>query len=188
MKQQPVSPEEGAYFDAYNGGPQWNWWAPDNRQYLSQIIRCPFGRKGDRLWVRETWAWPGEEHVLYRATDQHLQDLMRTDPNYPQFVWKPSIHMPRWASRIILEITGVRVERLQQMNRNDALAEGIPPWPAMRCDDEGQSFPNDELKEFRRLWDSIDGGNLNHGGGPAAWAQNPWVWVVEFKRIQGGAT
>lgn len=131
---------------------------------------CPYGSVGERLWVRETWvpksSWDVEAGCLYKASEpDQYKDL--------PFKWKPSIHMPRLASRITLEVTGVRVERLNDISEADALAEGcegncqigyIPAYQAGPC-----SY------HFAQLWESING--------PGSWALNPWVWVVEFKRI-----
>lgn len=129
---------------------------------------CPYGQPGDRLWVREAWACtlvaqaPGEEWVVYREGDN------RTDYGGP---WKPSIHMPRWASRILLEITAVRVERLQDISNDQAIAEGIDTHPmgfyGNGCITAGGAF--------LELWESING--------DGRWADNPWVWVIEFKRV-----
>jgi hypothetical protein len=120
---------------------------------------CPYGHKGDRLWVRETWRkWP--DGYAYRAThkDTELADAVHAP-------WKPSIHMPRAASRITLEITGVRIEHLQAISEVDALAEGI---------DQDTCQP---VAVYRELWESING--------HASWDANPHVWVIEFKRIAG---
>jgi hypothetical protein len=128
---------------------------------------CPYGHPGDRLWVRETWApvWTfdpsPETGALYRA------DPMYDGTEQFDWPWKPSIHMPRWASRITLEITGVRVERLREISDFDAIAEGVSGWVSdPRCE-----TPRDG---FRVLWESING--------EGSWAANPWVWVVEFER------
>lgn len=169
IKPQPEQPAPGSYFDAYNGGPQWNWWAADNRQHLDQIIKCPFGKPGDRLWVRETFAdeaggtrnFPGE-HIYYRADGDGV-DLQGG-------CWKPSIHMPRWASRITLEITGVRVERLQEITLGDICKEGL----ASSIYDFKPVQAG--FLAFEELWESIYG--------PDSWDANPWVWVIEFKRIE----
>lgn len=145
----------------------------------SQPLKCPYGQPGDRLWVRETWApciggpCHPDNPTLYRATE----------PDADKLTWKPSIHMPRWASRLTLEVVAVRVERLQEISEEDAKAEGIAyspgTYPAQRfwhhygagCN-PGYLTPQES---FRTLWESING----HG----SWEQNPWVWVVEFKRI-----
>lgn len=156
------------------GGHAATYLLPD--QAAEAAACCPYGQPGDRLWVRETWCrkWDDERGFLdecwYRASDPDVVsvDAMEKSP------WKPSIHMPRWASRISLEITGVRVERLQDINEQDAAAEGVATWaPGALSPDSLNADPSDQ---FRWLWCSING--------PDSWAQNPWVWVVEFKRVQ----
>jgi hypothetical protein len=123
-------------------------------------LKCPYGQPGDRLWVRETFmAAKGANDVkyYYRAT---------LDTNAADLPWKPSIHMPRVACRILLEITDVRVERLNGISVKDATLEGYPQdWG----DDPGA------IPWFIHLWQSING--------PDSWNANPWVWVIEFKRI-----
>lgn len=126
---------------------------------------CPFGAVGDRIWVRETFcAVPDHEEpagcsaLLYAA-----------DGNGPYGKWTPSIHMPRWASRLTLEITGVRVERLRDLSEDDAKSEGITP-------SSGGVLPGWEYRiNFRDLWMSIYGADN--------WEANPWVWVIEFKVV-----
>lgn len=144
-----------------------SWWPGYDHQ---EAMKCPFGSPGDLLWVRETWALNPDENPLdagaiYRATDPGWDD------SESGLRWKPSIHMPRWASRITLEITSVRVERLNEITEEDAKAEGIPhdKW----------SFPQSTTPMrtgFQVLWESING--------PGSWDANPWVWVVEFKRLE----
>jgi len=146
-------------------------------------IACPFGLKGDRLWVRETFRVHSRATdvatLVYKASEQQswTQQTHRVPIekcNKPAVVdtWTPSIHMPRWASRITLEITGVRVERLRDLSEEDAKSEGVIP-PA------GGVLPGWEHRiNFRDLWMSIYGADN--------WEANPWVWVVEFKRV--GAT
>jgi hypothetical protein len=146
-------------------------------------IRCPYGSPGDRLWVRETWR-PSqvEGKAWYAAT---CGDGLHGR-------WRPSIHMPRWASRLTLEIAGVRVERVQDITEADAIAEGIRSftkdskilkyWACDPC--EGpmkrawQDLPRSAVEAYATLWESING--------PGSWAANPWVWVIEFKRAEGG--
>lgn len=156
---------------------------------------CPFGAVGDRLWVRETWQGPlfDEEQL-----DEFLRD---TEPFYtpkycqyaadggpkPEYCdrddnirygWRPSIHMPRWASRITLEITGVRVERLQDISQADAIAEGAPPsHPSIDAVSRDYGFPDFSRSWFGQTWWSIYGAE--------SWQANPWVWVIEFKRVEG---
>lgn len=145
---------------------EWHWWTADNR-LGPHVSRCPYGVPGDRLWVRET---------IRRDTDP-LGDPMHSYCCADESVtvadawpWKndvlPSIHMPRSLSRITLEITGVRVERLNDISESDARAEGIsknqcPDWHA--------------ISDYRVLWESING----HG----SWSDNPWVWGIEFRRV-----
>lgn len=134
---------------------------------------CPFGAVGDRLWVREAFRVHSRATdvatLVYKASEQQswTQQTHRVPIekcNKPAVVdtWTPSIHMPRWASRITLEITGVRVERLQDISAEDAAAEGI----------EGRA----KMHDFGVLWSSI------YGDG--SWQANPWVWVIEFKRVE----
>jgi hypothetical protein len=134
--------------------------------------RCRFGVPGDTLWVRETWAWPGEEQVIYRAdaSAEKLVEHWKTDPNFPQIKWRPSIFMPRWASRITLRVTDVRVERLASISNDDAAAEG---WPGP---DENNSIASAyPIAWYVRVWQSIHG--------PGSWKHDPWVWVVSFERV-----
>jgi hypothetical protein len=152
-------------------------WATEKDPLGSDVIRvnCPLGKVGDRLWVRETWnktrifqAPDAGEVVVYAACDN------RTDYGGP---WKPSIHMPRTASRITLEITAVRVERLQDISGNDVNAEGITEDPAILSGDrEGSILTTAGKRElYEDLWSSIYG--------PESWDANHWAWVIEFKRI-----
>ncbi|MEG9670896.1 hypothetical protein V6X57_15815 [Serratia bockelmannii] len=127
---------------------------------------CPFGQVGDRLWVRETWtpesidAEDGSYSPDYRATanGQPLDGR-----------WTPSIHMPRWASRTTLEITAVRVERLNDISDGDAIREG--------CSAADMKSGDCVADVFARLWLSIYG--------EESWRANPWVWVIEFRRVGG---
>ena len=134
---------------------------------------CPFGAVGDRIWVRETWAEAGAgapDLKLYRADyPEHLPTHYENVPPADDIRWTPSIHMPRWASRLTLEITGVRVERLRDLSEDDAKSEGITP-------PSGGVLPGWEYRiNFRDLWMSIYGADN--------WEANPWVWVIEFKVV-----
>lgn len=143
-------------------------------------IPCPFGQPGDRIWVRETFRVHSRATdvatLVYRAsvrnswTEQthRVPVAVCNKPATPE-KWTPSIHMPRWASRITLEITDVRVERLNSITESDAEAEGVT--------DTG--FGDLLVDGFRYLWKSIYGDD--------SWQANPWVWVIEFKRVEGGA-
>lgn len=140
----------------------------------SDWLRCPFGAPGGRLWVRETWARDDEDGTLmYRAdlgrnacADAWEQGRVEGVPRYR---WRPSIHMPRAASRIALQVTGVRVEQLHQISRGDAMAEGCP-FANMQ---DGES----PVRWYERLWRAINGAD--------SWDANPWVWVVEFRNAAG---
>jgi hypothetical protein len=147
---------------------------------LPRAIRSPYGTKGDRLWVREAWRIAGDsdgdtldmfdrDDVQYRADD---------DQGYIDR-YRPSIHMPRRFSRITLDVTGVRVERLQSISADDAKAEGISEfiggWICKEAtDDKPLQAGSTPQEGYLHLWESING--------PGSWGANPWVWVVEFKR------
>lgn len=157
---------------------------------------CPYGKVGDRLWVKETWNYGG--FTLGDNQRFTAPFITKTEPNIPTWVeyaaavpdgehppkWRPSIHMPRWASRITLEITAVKVERLNSITEEDALAEGVASLPVKVL---GWGSPAeqggygelpvqpDPLTVFEMLWESI------HGRG--AWKLNPWVFAISFKRI-----
>lgn len=173
-------------------------------------INCPYGQPGDRLWVRETWKYcctqrsfpnnPNHEHTIeYQADSRKItysrpddsglpkQRKQRDDEDYYEDYmeylnkwWRasrPSIHMPRWASRITLEVTGVRVERLNDITEEDAKAEGVyfdgRRYHFMKGKGAGLVHAK---SAFATLWRSING--------TCSWNENPWVWVVEFKRLQ----
>ena len=135
---------------------------------------CPYGVPGQRLWVRETFACGlcTDQPYAYRAT--HAPEDLEAGWHDP-IKWKPSIHMPRAACRILLEITDVRVERLQDITYEQAAAEGVHRGPLREwcASDEGGNCHKYPVPAFRDLWQSV-GGN---------WDANPWVWVVEFKRV-----
>lgn len=135
---------------------------------------CPHGQPGDLLWVRETFSEAGgnaPELMLYRANyPSHVISDSRGYENIPPasaIKWRPSIHMPRWASRILLRVTAVRVERVQGISEQDAWAEGCEGW------DDDVTGGLSGFDEFAELWDRIYG----------SWADNPWVWVIEFERV-----
>lgn len=150
-------------------------------------ISCPFGAVGDRIWVRETWAEAGAcapDLKLYRANyPEHVPSIYENVPPAEEIRWTPSIHMPRWASRILLEITDVRVEQLNAISEEDARAEGIIDGGCLNCGELepcGCANPEpDATDAFAYLWQSIYG--------QENWNANPWIWVIEFKRVEGGA-
>lgn len=180
------------------GGKQY-WWnsQPDHPAHVTKA--CPYGQPGDRLWVRETWQGPLMDldtmENEYRASPDDFHK-----PEYcvyaadggpaPEFItlddglvcrWRPSIHMPRWASRINLEITGVRVEKLQDISEADSVSEGCQAiqgceWRTFEEADAGiPMHKHTAIDAYSALWDAING--------PGSWDANPWVWVVEFKRV-----
>lgn len=140
-----------------------NQWACASLGFTGEFVRCPYGKVGDRLWVRESF------RQMQRGIDYKADHDYRIG-----FTWKPSIHMPRAASRINLEITGVRVERLQEITEEDANAEGFPD--TFRRNGSYESADLGKWK-FIELWDAL---NTKRGFG---WDVNPWVWVIEFKKI-----
>lgn len=144
---------------------------------------CPYGRPGDRIWVRETFFYcNGSERYLYRA-DSNLSLTQRIGGDSAS-QWRPSIHMPRRACRIVLEITDVRVVRLQAISEADARAEGV------ECVDNADGnllyrdyfldgYAYSAQESYESLWNQLYGFK-----GPTSWAANPWVWVVSFKRVE----
>lgn len=193
-----VIPEQACIFHSHTG----------------DALMCPHGQPWDRLWVRETWGvvshswddngnmmdWTPDRpataiqemrfgqgyysgHVIYAADGRHEWAGDDDGGGEPRSAWHPSIHMPRAASRITLEITGVRVERLQDISDKDCKAEGVlcetaEPW-FYHVPEPGNVYAHahdDPKGAYRNLWESINGAG--------SWAANPWVWVVEFKRVQ----
>ncbi|WP_257819798.1 hypothetical protein [Burkholderia glumae] len=205
--------------------PRTHYWGFDGGSLLDWCQPCPYGEVGDRLYVRETWQHsnhplgPYEDGclVFYRADymdDPHGPDGEKS-PEGKYREWRPSIHMPRSASRITLEITGVRVERLHDISEGDAIAEGavftdfgIEPPKGSISVDGGRTFHPVVRGTQRNGWHMGDATshtrcmgsaryafanfiNRLHGGenwnlkGPGLWEANPWVWVIEFKRVEG---
>jgi len=145
---------------------------------------CRYGAPGDRLWVKETWCVHRDYNALsptrvYEAMGGDTKHCVGyiAEPMRGDFWGKTrvSIHMPRWASRLTLEVTEVRCERLQSISAEDALAEGIDHYTpgvtaALRGEDEGNP-----IEEYRALWERINGAG--------SWEKNPWVWAITFKRL-----
>lgn len=149
---------------------------------LAMYGGCPYGRRGDRLWVRETWAADAQVDAvaprdlsqgepIHYAADGAVRQTGCSMINPGK--GRPSIHMPRWASRILLEITAVRVERLQDISRADIRAEGLLCPPELASDDVSPNYRDWYPAAWRELWESTGGD----------WNSNPWVWVVDFKRV-----
>lgn len=157
---------------------QWHFWETRGQLLPTCTCKCPYGVPGDRLWVRETFGrfWGGWK---YRATDDRSE---LADKN-----WHPSIHMPREASRITLEVADIRVERLQDISEEDAIAEGIEliegdynfdDFSGMWRDyTKSRPYWNSTIDSFHSLWDSISKPGYS-------WDDNPWIWVVEFRRAE----
>ena len=170
----------GAVLPAMESG--WIAWYPGNSEGLAEFTKqqykkgfpCPYGQVGDRLWVRETWYYYGGDEYMYQQNPKdvlyksgHIADPETGMVFIPK--WRPSIFMPRWASRITLEITEVRVERVQEITEEDAIKEGISP--------EEHPFDAPPAMRFAILWDSI---NAKRG---YSWESNCWVWVLSFRRL-----
>jgi len=162
----------------YVTGGEWDGWA-----------QCPYGEVGDRLYVRETWiedpeddgAWGYIQHMHCKGSrlsdiPKRFQNpdhcLYRANWDGSALLWRPSIHMPKWAARIWLEVTDVRVERLQDITTEQILAEGIA----------SQLREHDAVVDLRQQLEALWDGLAKPG---TRWADNPWVWVVEFKRVEG---
>ncbi|MEH8711715.1 hypothetical protein [Klebsiella quasipneumoniae] len=188
-------------------GSKWPW-SEDAEHACDFWHPCPFGAVGDRIWVREAYRFPASlDDVSPTGVGEMAVATGYRKPWAPTFYeftgtfsdgWKgfetppkvsdagklrPSIHMPRWASRILLEITDVRVERLNAISEEDARAEGIIDGGCLNCGEPepcGCANPEpDATDAFAYLWQSIYG--------QENWNANPWVWVIEFKRVEGGA-
>jgi hypothetical protein len=162
-------------------------WNPITKAFADWVDggRCRYGKPGDRLWVREAWCAKmrdgefvydstGKQECYYRATEKEhvVKDdgdggTAFTRTGLEASPWVLSIHMPRWASRITLEVVSIHVERLNIITSDDALAEGID-----RADLSMTCVTPQMI--YRRLWESING--------PGSWDKNPWVWVIKFKR------
>ncbi|HCD2033571.1 TPA: hypothetical protein NBJ69_001296 [Klebsiella pneumoniae] len=191
-------------------GSKWPW-SEDAEHTCDFWHPCPFGAVGDRIWVRETWGvvshafsddglmidWVPDRpstaihempfgngyysgYAIYAADGDFTWG---DDDGYEdgRSCWKPSIHMPRAASRILLEITDVRVERLNAISQEDAQAEGmeLTGWRPTYSDPDSGGEVLTPYDNFAQLWESIYG--------EESWKANPWVWVIEFKRVEGGA-
>lgn len=185
------------YFTTWTHGDDGSPWAS-----------CPYGEPGDRLWVRETWRYAdwtedGQPWIRYAADDARrlcervssewaarVADIwaelssaenVAVDGRAADRKWRPSIFLPRWASRITLAVTAVRVERLQEISELDALDEGVEGKRVTSVLNgvRGEYVVGSARDAYAALWDTINGDR-------APWASNPWVWVVEFSRVEAG--
>jgi hypothetical protein len=161
MEFEPQDPHYGPYWLAYAAG---------DAMGEDAKVRCPYGIPGERLWVRETFNGNAEVGYAYRATEPEMNGCP----------WRPSVFMPRAASRILLEITDVRVQRLQEISEEDARAEGVSDGGCLSCGNSepcGCSDPQPDARDgFSWLWQSIYG--------PDSWHANPWVWAITFRRVK----
>jgi hypothetical protein len=172
---------------------KWDWVTLEN-QWLydlqtavddsrTHLLKCPYGQPGDRLWVRETWYYENHMHDLTSGEPDlpsgeysHRYIYRASSPDYPVNIgvgrqgWKPSIHMPKAAARIWLEVVSVRIERLQEITYDDCLREGM--W--------NYGTDIDTLAAFQELWQKL---NAKRGYG---WDSNPFVWAISFKTLEGG--
>ena len=172
IKPQPKVEKTDGVNDYFING-SWNF-SPNSKNVIKS---CPHGKVGDKLWVRETFGCFDRASAMPIEGDEIVYMADKCD--HPDGIfsgWKPSIHMPRWASRITLEITDVRVERVGNITFDECLREGIipPQRKGMFAEDETMDLT---MQEFERLWGSI------YAKTEYKWSNNPWVWVVEFKRI-----
>ncbi|MBI6727661.1 hypothetical protein YA0032_05800 [Pseudomonas amygdali] len=165
-------PSANAHTKSADGSPMTSWWETGK-----DIVRCPYGQPGERLWVREAWQADAQVNAIAPRELSHGEPIQYPADGSSRQTGcsmitpgktRPSIHMPRWVSRILLEITDVRVERLQDISEEQAKAEG-PNWPV------AEHLEMAWRVQFRTLWESINGAEN--------WNANPWVWVVEFKHV-----
>ena len=187
VKVQPPDPARH-YLDRYAKGPEWAYWVnpPDNRMVDGRTFPCPYGVPGDRLVCRETWgiANDGSDRTIYRAdylacpacNFHHEECTCSFRP--PVDKWRPSIHLPRVRARIVLEITDVRVERVQSISEADAKAEGADSifMASLETFARGGALPPSTHRNgFGALWRRING--------VASWESDPWCWCLTFKRV-----
>lgn len=183
----------------------WSFWYPGEveEKWVKNVaypegngLKCPYGQKGSRLWVRETFCFIQDRHlrfsvghkllsnerIIYKATDHD-----ESDPDAERckaelgYKWKPSIHMPRWASRITLEVVDVRVERLQKMTFRDWVADFCPSYVDQERALETFVGRENQIQMAKKFWDTLD---AKRGFG---WDTNPWVWVIEFRQYLGAS-
>lgn len=176
----------------------YDWTFRDKRELWNDVMheqllaRCPYGKVGDRLWCKEGHALRSDvdpmtdlgkarHYLIYRS--DHDGELSSEWHHYGG--WRSPLFMPRWASRITLEITEVRVQRVQEISEDDARAEGVPPFfERYECVGQDQSICDGELARdfpyracFACVWDEINGDR-------ALWSSRPWVWAISFKRVE----
>jgi hypothetical protein len=180
VKPQPEADHDGEPYWHVGGYRAWMYRGITEilRSGTGNAIECKYGQPGDRLWVKETFADidtnepPGP---VYRATDPDWETT-------GGWKWTPSIFMPRWASRLTLEVLSVKVQKLQDISEEDAMAEGVEParrplggWRNYASGGAPNPPFRTALESFASLWESING--------PGSWALNPWVWCILFRKL-----
>ncbi|ENX57627.1 MULTISPECIES: hypothetical protein [Acinetobacter] len=207
IKKAPTTAINHRLIELDNG---WNWQVneqgvvPTMHREICNPMICPYGMVGDRLWVRETWhvepgarGWSMDENepctgwIEYKAggskevTAPDFDAVQRCFPkgevdwDFVPSDWRPSIFMPRWACRIVLEISNIRIERLQAISDSDAKAEGIlETMYGWKSQSDSYRYGETPRAAFHILWEEINGSD--------SLKANPWIWVVEFKLLEGG--
>lgn len=188
IKPQPI--HDISQYHLNNAGNLWVSRSAKNADggYYLWSAKCPYGQVGDVLWVRETWQLftpygPEDYYFGYKASPGEIGNEASSKYDYASpDVWKPSIHMPYEAARIFLRITDIRVERLQDISEDDAIAEGVERVAdygttgyKLYTEPDAAYSDIDAKWSFESLWQSINGAD--------SWDANPWVWVVTFERI-----
>lgn len=199
LKLQPldVIPMKGEFETADGGPTAWVGLMQREPEPKGTVFRCRYGVRGDRLWVRETWGvWMDSEVAdhIHEPTWYRADYSQEQEREQAMCRWRPSIHMPRVRSRIDLEVVAIRVERLQEISAQDAIAEGLDALTKdgvtvkhgiadldglPGTDDHGwawKDWERDPRDAYRKLWESING--------KGSWDSNPWVWVVTFTRVR----
>jgi len=184
---------DGDTIDAYFLHPDsWTAWesyavgdygGPPYETTIDLAIRCPYGVAGDKLYVKETWAHDcphcddpqcgNSDHIWYRASEAPIV----AESFAGSARWRSSMFMPRWASRLTLEIVKVKVERLQDISDGDAIAEGVPDFSSPKL---SPYMAMGVRAWYSDLWDSL---NAKRG---YPWAASPWIWAIEFKKVNNG--
>lgn len=182
--------DDGAMPTICYGGGDWGRQGVGFSFYVAgtgtRVLPCRYGLSGDRLWVRETWqAVSGNDRARRIVTQPRpdtgwIEYAATPRDDEPAYKWRPSIHMPRWASRILLEVTDVRVQRLQDISEADARAEGCcaTGWTPSYSnpDNAGMDRGKSAIEDYAELWESINGAG--------SWGRNDWVWAVSFRVIE----
>ena len=165
IKPQPIQPEgfSDAYFDCYNKGNQWNWWAKDNKQLLGQIVKCPY-QVGQKIFCKEGFN-------IFAGQVSYKQDLVGAE----RYFWRPAQHMKQEHSRLTLLIKEIRVERLAEISCEDCLLEGIESY---YTDGAFHMGLVDEIEAFQELW------NATHKKPEEKFEANPFVFVYRFELIK----